>query len=157
MLTKYFPNEQNHEWISLCPTSLFKLLSHTTWIFIWSPTRWSFWKSFQLLWALVITICKMGLIIAPLLTFKDCYDHQLKQWKLNCLKGHKLLFKHEPLWFSPPHPPKIISLHDLTYLWNLLWNQEGKSCFRETNVKKKTKDQICMKMCFLKVLWSPCF
>lgn len=55
----------------------------------------------------------------------------------------------------PRIPHKIISLHDLTYLRNLLWNQEEKSCFRETSVKKK--DQVCMKMCFLKVLWSPRF
>ena len=37
----------------------------------------------------------------------------------------------------PRIPHKIISLHDLTYLWNLLWNQEEKSCFRETSLKKK--------------------
>ena len=56
--------------------------------------------------------------------------------KLNCLKGHKLLFKHEPLWFSPPHPPQ-----DYITSWPYLplesTLEPRRSCFRETSLKKK--------------------
>lgn len=54
----------------------------------------------------------------------------------------------------PMLPHDIISLHSLTYLWNLLWNQEEKRGFRETNVTVKITKSLHANICGFLVIKS---
>jgi len=54
----------------------------------------------------------------------------------------------------PTLPHNIVSLHSLTYLWNLLWNQEEKRGFRETNIKIKMTKSLHANVCGFLVIKS---
>ena len=56
---------------------------------------------------------------------------------------------------SPPHlAPNNISPYSLTYLWNLLWNQEGKRGFRGTNIKIKMTKSLHANVCGFLIIKS---
>ena len=58
---------------------------------------------------------------------------------------------------TPASPKDYITSWPYLPLESTLEPRRKKLLQRNQCQKKKKKDQICMKMCFLNVLWSPCF